>query len=108
MAKATTSEQYVLLQACRPCTSKPDPILYLPITKTARSRLVRWCLGRFTNMCKQCPCFSGEYITRDHVLSCRALKSTPWDSLSPFPSPTNHRLKFAISSLPTSASSGPP
>ncbi|KAG2192063.1 hypothetical protein INT47_006506 [Mucor saturninus] len=108
MAKAVTSGHHVLLRACRPCTSKPDPILYLPMSKTARSCLVRWRLGRFANMREQCPCFSGEYITRDHFLSYRALESTLWDSLPPSPSPTIHRLDFAISSLPTSASSGPP
>lgn len=108
MATAAASGRQVLLRACRPDTSNPDPILYLPMLRTSRSRLVRWRLGRFINMREECPCLSGAYITRDHLLSCRALDSSLWEELPASPSPLIHQLDFALNSLPTKASSGPP
>lgn len=63
MANAAAAGRSVLLRACRPCTSKPDLILYLPMLRTSRSRLVRWSLGRFTNMREECPCLSGDCIS---------------------------------------------
>ena len=40
-AAAVSGTQTLLLRACRPSVSRPDPILYLPIGRSARSRLVR-------------------------------------------------------------------
>jgi hypothetical protein len=58
--------KHVVLRACRSCTFKPDPILYLPMSTTARSRLVRWRLGRFTAMQREkCPCmYLGTLLSR--------------------------------------------
>jgi hypothetical protein len=50
MNSAAISGSHTLLRACRPSVSRPNPILYLPIGRSARSRLVQWRLGRFTNM----------------------------------------------------------
>jgi hypothetical protein len=47
-----------LLRVCRPSVSRPDPILYLPIGRSASSRLVRWPLGRCTSLREECPCRS--------------------------------------------------
>ena len=104
-----SSGKKVLLRACRPCTFKPDPILYLPMATTARSRLVRWRTGSFTAMARaECPCQDfGALISRSHFLSCRAIPHDLFDSL-PVAPPGVNRLDHAISSLPTTAKVGPP
>ncbi|KAF1797001.1 hypothetical protein FB192DRAFT_1257982, partial [Mucor lusitanicus] len=107
LSAAAVTGRYTLLRACRPDTTRPDPILYLPIGRSARSRLVRWRLGRFTNMREECPCNSGDYITRDHLLYCRALDPDLIDALPPAP-PHVHRIDHALNCLPTKASAGPP
>lgn len=100
----------VLLRACRPYTLSPDPILYLPISRTARSRLVRWRLGRFTNMREECPCMSppGVFVSRDHFLVCRALNISSYLNALPDPPPGVHRIDHALNQLPTTAKNGPP
>jgi hypothetical protein len=55
MSTSAFNGSNVLLRACRSSTTRPDPILYLPISRIARSRLARWRLGRFTNMREECP-----------------------------------------------------
>lgn len=107
--KLAGTRKQILLRACRPCTYKPDPILYLPMDKTSRSRLVRWRLGRFTAMGRvECPCADhGTFISRDHFLTCRAIEPGLIDCLPPAPSGIN-RIDFALSSLPTKASQSPP
>ncbi|KAI9468220.1 MAG: hypothetical protein EXX96DRAFT_492886 [Benjaminiella poitrasii] len=107
MSAASSSGKFVLLRACRPSVSQPDPILYLPMSRNARSRLVRWRLGRFTNMDELCPCFSGARITRDHFLVCRAVDHSLVAQLPPSP-PLVNRIDHALNSLPLSASAGPP
>ncbi|EPB85066.1 hypothetical protein HMPREF1544_08196 [Mucor circinelloides 1006PhL] len=49
LAAATVTGRFTLLRACRPDITRPDLILYLPLGRIARSRLVRWRLGRFTS-----------------------------------------------------------
>ncbi|KAK4513034.1 uncharacterized protein ATC70_013034 [Mucor velutinosus] len=107
LATAAATGAQTLLRACRPSVSRPDPILYLPIGRSARSRLVRWRLGRFTNMREECPCTTGEFISRDHFLTCRALDRTFFDALPPAP-PGIHRIDHALNCLPDKASAGPP
>jgi hypothetical protein len=99
----------VLLLACRSDTTKPDPILYLPMNNCARSRLVRWRLGRFTAMARnECPCADfGALISREHFLTCRAIDRDLLDLL-PVAPPGVNRIDFAISSLPTNVKSNPP
>lgn len=99
----------VLLRACRPVSYLPDPVLYLPMTTVARSRLVRWRLGRFTSMARvECPCQDfGVLISRDHFLVCRAIDHTLFDSL-PVAPPGVNRIDHAISSLTRTAKMGPP
>lgn len=103
------SGKKVLLRACRPCTYKPDPVLYLPMSTNARSRLVRWRLGRFTAMKRvECPCQDfGVLISRNHFLTCRAIDPSLFDSLPSAP-PGVNRIDHAISKLPTSYKNGPP
>jgi hypothetical protein len=108
MVAAARTGRHVLLRACRPCTYKPDPILYLPMTRTARSRLVRWRLGRFANRDELCPCFSGTRLTRDHFVSgCRAIETDLLDPL-PVAPPGINRIDHALNQLPIKASAGPP
>ncbi|KAK4508996.1 uncharacterized protein ATC70_007344 [Mucor velutinosus] len=109
LSAATVTGRHTLLRACRPDTTRPDPILYLPLGRIARSRLVRWRLGRFTNMREECPCMSpaGVYISRDHFMYCRALDPALIDALPPAP-PGVHRIDHALNCLPTNASAGPP
>ena len=107
LAAAAVTGKQVLLRACRPSVSRPDPILYLPIGRSARSRLVRWRLGRFANMREECPCMDGSLISRDHFPRCRALDSDLWDALPAAP-PGVHVLDHALNMLPTSGSAGPP
>ncbi|KAI9309943.1 hypothetical protein BX666DRAFT_2100201 [Dichotomocladium elegans] len=107
MSSATSSGKFALLRACRPSVSRPDPILYLPMSRTARSRLVRWRLGRFTNMDEECPCVSGARLSRDHFLVCRAIDPSLIEQLPPSP-PSVNRIDHALNSLPLSASDGPP
>lgn len=99
----------VLLLASRACTSKPDPILYLPMNNCARSRLVRWRLGRFTAMARsECPCQDfGALISRAHFETCRAIDPDLFLSLPAAP-PGVNQLDFALNQLPTSAKSPPP
>ena len=106
---ATTNGTHTLLRGCRPSVSCPDPILYLPIGRSARSRLVRWRLGRYTNMREECPCRSpfGVYISRDHFLSCRALDGNLLDALPAAPFGV-HKIDHALNLLPEKAASGPP
>ncbi|KAI9363175.1 hypothetical protein BD770DRAFT_315419 [Pilaira anomala] len=103
------SGKQVLLRACRPSTSKPDPILYLPMNNYARSRLVRWRLGRFTSMARvECPCQDfGAMISRSHFLHCRAIDPDLFLSLPAAP-PGVNQLDFALNQLPTKASIHPP
>ena len=107
LASAAASGSQTLLRACRPSATRSDPILYLPIGRSARSRLVRWRLGRFTNMREECPCTSGEYISRDHLLYCRALNPELIDALPPAPIGV-HRIDHALNCLPDKVSAGPP
>lgn len=103
------SKKMVLLRACRPSTSKPDPILFLKINKSARSRLVRWRLGSFTAMARnECPCQDfGAIITRDHFLTCRSIDPALFESL-PVAPPGVHRIDYAINQLPNKSSLPPP
>ncbi|KAK4509924.1 uncharacterized protein ATC70_008073 [Mucor velutinosus] len=107
LAAAAVSGTQTLLRACRRSVSRPDPILYLPIGRSARSRLVRWRLGRFTNMREECPCVMGDFISRNHFLTCRALDRTLLDAL-PVAPPGIHRIDYALNCLPVKASDGPP
>ncbi|KAK4521567.1 uncharacterized protein ATC70_007328 [Mucor velutinosus] len=107
LAAATTTGKHVLLRACRPSVSRPDPILYLPIGRSARSRLVRWRLGRFANMREECPCMDGSFISRNHFPQCRALDRDLWDALPAAP-PGVHVIDNALNMLPISGSAGPP
>lgn len=107
--KLARQNKQVLLRACRPCTTQPDPILYLPMNKTSRSRLVRWRLGRFTSMARQeCPCADGGVLlSRDHFTSCRAIDSSIIDELPIAPQGVN-RIDHAINKLPTKSTDDPP
>ena len=109
LESAAISGSHTLLRACRPSVSRPDPILYLPIGRSARSRLVRWRLGRFTNMREECSCMSpiGVHISRDHFLSCRALDGELLDALPSAPLGVN-KIDHALNCLPVNPSSGPP
>ncbi|KAI7900580.1 uncharacterized protein BX663DRAFT_562938 [Cokeromyces recurvatus] len=99
MPTASISGKFVFLHACHPSVSQPGPILYLSMSRNARSRLVRWRLGRFTNMDEECPCSSGARLTRDHFLVCRAVDSSLVSQLPISPSGVN-RIDHALNCLP--------
>lgn len=107
MEKAARTGKYVLVRACRSDTFSPDPILYLPISKIARSRLVRWRLGRFTNFDELCTCLSGERISRDHFRYCDSVDSALIHELPEAP-PFVNFIDHAINSLPNSSRSEAP
>ena len=103
------SDSHTLLRACRPSVSRPDPILYLLIGRSARSRLVRWFLGRFTNLCEECSCMSplGAHISRNHFLSYRALDGKIFDARSSTPLGVN-KIDHALNCLPVKSFADPP
>jgi hypothetical protein len=108
MAAATVTGKFVLLRACRRCTSRPDPILHLPMSRNARSRLVRWRLGRFANRDEMCPCFNGSRLSRDHfAFGCRAIDHQLLSQL-PDTGPGINPIDYALNCLPYKASAGPP
>jgi hypothetical protein len=109
MAAFARSDKHVLFRACRPCTYKPDPILYLPMSTTAHSRLVRWRLGRFAAMQREeCPCmYLGTLLRRDRFLECHAIVSDLGSSLPVSPLGVD-RIDYAVSCLSTNADKGPP
>jgi hypothetical protein len=78
------------------------------MSRTARSRLVRWRLGRFTNRDELCPCFSGSRLSRDHfVFDCRGIDPSLFSQLPDTP-PDVNAIDHALNCLPTKASAGPP
>ena len=77
------------------------------MSRVQRSLLVRWRLGRFINLREECPCVSRQYLSRDHLLTCRALDPSLFDAL-PQPPFGVHIIDHALNCLPTKATTGPP
>ena len=90
---------HVLLTACRPIIGI-DPLLYLPATKTERSRMVRWRTNWLPGKPKPCLC-NMDHTSRRHFRECRLISSELWQALPPHPD-NQHPLDFALSSLPLS------
>ncbi|KAG1322633.1 hypothetical protein G6F62_010134 [Rhizopus arrhizus] len=60
----------VLLSSCRP-TLGIDPILWLPMSNTERSRIVRWRLGWLPGGApKPCIYHPNDMFTRSHAICC--------------------------------------
>lgn len=97
---ATTDR--VLVKACRP-SLKIDPILYIPATRTDRSRLLRWRIGWLPGKPQDCACNS-DHTSRRHFskYECNAIPPTTWDEL-PQPPPNIHIIDNAINMLPTNS-----
>lgn len=89
----------VLSKACRPKLSV-DPILYLPASRTDRSRLIRWRMGWLPGRPHDCVC-TRDHTSRRHfsVGECDAIPGSVFDSL-PHPPPNVHIIDHAISMLP--------
>jgi hypothetical protein len=93
----------VLTKACRN-TVGIDPILYLPATRTDRSRLLRWRMGWLPGKPHDCIC-TRDHTSRRHFdkYECEAIPTALWDELPPA-SPGVHYIDNAITLLPTNAS----
>jgi hypothetical protein len=90
----------VLAKACRP-TIGIDPVLYLPATRTDRSRLLRWRMGWLPGKPHDCVCTS-DRTSRRHFTKheCSAIPGNIWNEM-PQPPPDVHPIDFAINMLPT-------
>ena len=96
----STTDQ-VLIRACGPLLGV-DPVLFVPCSRTDRSRLVRWRLGWLPGRPEPCIC-NRDLTTRDHFIDCEAILTSFWMDLPDRP-PDIHPIDFAISSLPSSRS----
>ncbi|KAG0733323.1 hypothetical protein G6F23_013460 [Rhizopus arrhizus] len=66
----------VLLQHCRPTISL-DPVLWLPMSKSERSRCIRWRLGWLPGgRYKACPRHPGQTFTKAHTIHCLQMHQT--------------------------------
>ncbi|KAI9007579.1 hypothetical protein CLU79DRAFT_840492 [Phycomyces nitens] len=92
----------VLIQACHPDLGV-DPILFLPASRVERGRLVRWRMGWLPGNPRSCACETDHTSCR-HLAICPRIPSELLASLPIPPSPANHPIDFAISSLPSSSS----
>ncbi|KAI9324250.1 hypothetical protein BD770DRAFT_335088 [Pilaira anomala] len=93
------STSQVLAKACRPEYGL-DPILYLPATRTDRSRLIRWRMGWLPGNPHECLC-TQDHTSRRHFnkYDCPAIPTDLWDAL-PHAPPDVHPIDNAISLLP--------
>jgi hypothetical protein len=93
----------VLAKACRNYL-EIDPILYIPASRTDRSRLLRWRMGWLPGKPHDCACDS-DHTSRRHFTKyeCTAIPGDLWDEL-PHPPPDTHIIDFAISKLPRNIS----
>ena len=93
------STPQVLARVCRPDIGL-DPVLYLPATRTDRSRLIRWRMGWLPGNPHECLC-TQDPTSRRHFnkYDCPAIPTDIWDAL-PHAPPGIHPIDNAISMLP--------
>lgn len=94
-----SSTSQVLAKACRPELGL-DPIVFLPATRTDRSRLIRWRMGWLPGNPHECLC-TQDHTSRRHFnkYDCPAIPTDIWDAL-PHAPPGVHPIDNAISMLP--------
>lgn len=97
------NDPLVLSKACRPILSV-DPILYIPATRTDRSRLIRWRMGWLPGKPHDCVC-NRDHTSRRHfsAAECDAIPALVYDLL-PHPPPNVHIIDHAINMLPVNYS----
>ena len=98
-------EKKVLLRGCRPHLGI-DPIMYVPATRSERSRLLRWRMGWLPGKPRPCQCGT-NHTSRRHLVQCPEIPHALWQALPSSP-PNQHPLDFAITSLPFSTTVPPP
>ena len=93
----------VLDKACR-SHLQVDPILFLPATRTDRSRLIRWRMGWLPGKPVECIC-TRDHTSRRHFSTggCVSIPSSVFDKL-PHPLPGVNLIDTAFNMLPTNAS----
>ncbi|KAG1396711.1 hypothetical protein G6F60_009458 [Rhizopus arrhizus] len=86
----------VLLQHCRPTISL-DPVLWLPMSKSERSRCIRWRLGWLPGgRYKDCPRHPGQPFTKAHTIHCLQMHRRLM-----MPETISGPLSFLLKMLPT-------
>lgn len=92
----------VLAKACR-TTLMVDPVLYIPASRTDRSRLIRWRIGWLPGKPHDCVCTT-DRTSRRHFFKyeCNAIPSDLYDNLPP-PPPGVHPIDHAICMLPVNS-----
>ena len=102
--RSTNNDKHKLAKAYRPLLGF-DPILFLPATRTDRSRLIRWRMDWLPGKPHDCVCDS-DHTSRRHFTKyeCAAIPTYIWDSLPSAP-PGVHPICNAINMLPTQVSS---
>lgn len=90
----------VLSKACRSKLAV-DPILYIPATRTYRSRLIRWRMGWLPGRPVTCVC-TRDHTSRRHFLACKcdAIPSSVYDLL-PHPLQTCIFLTMPLTCFPS-------
>jgi hypothetical protein len=86
----------VLLTHCRPTISL-DPVLWLPMSKSERSRCIRWRLGWLPGArYKTCPRRPGQPFTKAHAIHCLQMHRRLM-----MPEAISDPLSFLLNMLPT-------
>ncbi|KAG1128454.1 hypothetical protein G6F42_005961 [Rhizopus arrhizus] len=86
----------VLLQHCRPTISL-DPVLWLPMSKSERSRCIRWRLGWLPGgRYKACPRHPDQSFTKAHTIHCLQMHRRLM-----MPETISDPLSFLLNMLPT-------
>ncbi|KAI8966914.1 hypothetical protein BDF20DRAFT_903547 [Mycotypha africana] len=79
--------------------------MYLPASRSDRSRLVRWRMGWIPGKPKSCPCGLDHTSRRHLTTDCPKISFDTWLNLPLAPMETNlTRVDHALNDLPTSAS----
>ncbi|KAG1398481.1 hypothetical protein G6F60_008338 [Rhizopus arrhizus] len=91
-----STHAFVLLQHCRPTISL-DPVLWLPMSKSERSRCIRWRLGWLPGgRYKDCPRHPGQPFTKAHTIHCLQMHRRLM-----MPETISDPLSFLLNMLPT-------
>ncbi|KAG1195055.1 hypothetical protein G6F70_008529 [Rhizopus microsporus] len=94
--KKRSTHASVLLMHCRPTISL-DPILWLPMSKSERSRCIRWRLGWLPGgQYKTCPRHPSQPFTKAHAVHCLQMHRKLM-----MPETISDPLSFLLNMLPT-------
>lgn len=97
----------VLIRACPPVV-RVDPVMYLPASRTDRSRLIRWRMGWLPGKPKPCPC-GFDHTSRRHLQqNCYKVPAILWSRLPLPPSDSvANVIDYALNQLPLTSKSCP-